>query len=192
MDESKDEVNECCAKCYSISGCYYTLCDDCLTRFNHLESESGRGADTHVEISGEIKEIARRILEFSYEIQPDCIVETCDRRDECTEGYCIKGVEYLQRAFDKAMATRDAEIEKLEEEGKRLKRRNKELSAKLTCRSESRAMHALKQTWREFKGCLFKYKRYRVGTVGCNSCPITHICEFITKGFEEMLESTRK
>ena len=28
-----------CHKCKSISGVYYDLCDDCMTRFNKLEKE---------------------------------------------------------------------------------------------------------------------------------------------------------
>lgn len=35
------EANNECNKCGSISGVYYEICDDCMTKFNILEKQNG-------------------------------------------------------------------------------------------------------------------------------------------------------
>lgn len=45
-DEASDSSHDMCHKCGSISGVYYNLCDDCMTRFNRLEASDTEEAMT--------------------------------------------------------------------------------------------------------------------------------------------------
>ena len=38
--EVRESATNSCNKCNSLSGVYYDLCDDCMTRFNQLESRN--------------------------------------------------------------------------------------------------------------------------------------------------------
>ena len=67
-----------------------------------------------MEISKAAKMIAR-CAEFIHERQAYCITETCERVDECKNGYCILGAEFVQAVLNEAAAEKDAKFQRLKD-----------------------------------------------------------------------------
>ena len=54
--EKQETEFELCHHCLGVSGVYYSLCDDCMTKFNRLEQsgQAGQGAEKDAESANKV------------------------------------------------------------------------------------------------------------------------------------------
>ena len=69
-----------------------------------------------MKISEAAERAAKCIDAFSFEAEIACVTECCERRQDCTVGYCILGAERIQQAIDEVTAELKSENERLRKE----------------------------------------------------------------------------